>query len=368
MQNPLLEPFEINSLKLKNRTVMAPMTRSFSPGHVPGPNVAEYYARRAAGGVGLIITEGTNINHSASAGYPNVPVIFGEKALAGWEKVTEAVHKEGGKIACQLWHVGCVRSPEFDPDQQIPSMGPSGILYTPPGFLNHSVHEMTLAEVEEVIAAFAEGAAMAKKVGFDAIEIHGAHGYLIDQFFWDVTNKRTDRFGGATLADRTTFAVEIIKACREKLGVDFPIIFRFSNWKLASYEQHLFKNPEDLKAFLEPLKNAGVDIFHASSRNFDLPEFEGSHLNLAGWTKKFTQRPTISVGSVGLEEDFIQSFKESKANVSIENLIDRLSHNEFDLIAIGRALIGDPNWVQKIIENRFDEIKPYTKECLTQLY
>jgi len=364
--SPLFKEFKFKNLTLKNRFVMAPMTRSKSPNGIPTQLSKDYYTRRADGDVGLIITEGVNIDRSSSAGYPDVPVID-EGTLSIWQEITSSVHQSGGKIAIQLWHVGCIRSLEFDKENKVESVSPSGVYPLDSKAANHQTRSLELSEVEGIVNSFAEAAANAKKAGFDAIEIHAAHGYLIDQFFWDVTNKRQDKYGGQTLGERTRFAVEIVKACREQVGTEFPIILRFSNWKLGRYEQNLFSNTQELEEFIKPLSNAGVDIFHASSRNYSQPEFEGSALNLAGWTQKISQKPTITVGSVGLDSDFISSFKDAE-NSNIENLVDRMSNDEFDLVAVGRALLGEPNWVKKVKENNFDSIIPYTKESLEKLY
>ena len=295
MQNPLFENVQLGPLFLKNRIVMAPMTRTFSPGNVPNDKVVEYYARRAENEVGLIITEGTPVGHKAANGYPNVPFMYGEAALAGWKKVVEAVHAKGGKIAPQLWHVGAVRKEGTEPDKSIPGYSPSG---------KESGVAMSKQDIDEVVEAFAQAAADAKEIGFDAIEVHGAHGYLVDQFFWEGSNQRTDEYGGDLVA-RTRFAVEIVKAIRARVGADFPIIFRFSQWKQQDYNARLAQTPEELNAFLTPLVEAGVDIFHCSTRRFWEKEFEGSDMNLAGWTKELSGKPVITVGSVGLDSSFI---------------------------------------------------------------
>ncbi|MBJ8192120.1 12-oxophytodienoate reductase, partial [Bacillus cereus] len=119
------------------------------------------------------------------------------------------------------------------------------------------------AEIADIISAYAQAAADAQRVGFDGIELHGAHGYLIDQFFWDKTNKRTDQYGG-NLVQRTRFAVEVIEACRRAVGPNFPIVLRFSQWKMYHYEEKLAQTPQELEQFLTPLVKAGVDIFHCS--------------------------------------------------------------------------------------------------------
>jgi len=362
----LFSSFKIKSLNLTNRTVMAPMTRGFSPEGVPTAEVASYYSRRAAAGVGLIITEGTYISHKAANGYKGVPAIFGEKALAGWKKVIDEVHKAGGQIIPQLWHVGSVRKEGMEPDKNVPGYSPSG-LYKP-GDKNGIA--MNKTDIDEVISAFAQAALDAKNIGFDGVELHGAHGYLIDQFFWQGTNERTDEYGGS-LAKRCRFAVEIIQAVRDVVGDDFAIVFRFSQWRLQDYSAKLANTPQELTEFLTLLSDAGVDVFHASTRRFWLSEFEGSNLNLAGWTKKITNKPVITVGSIGLDSDFVGEGNDdltgSSNNAGIGGLLERLNDDEFDLVAIGRALLVDPEWVTKIRDNNIEGLLPFTKEALTKL-
>ncbi|GGP60649.1 NADH:flavin oxidoreductase [Shewanella saliphila] len=364
--NKLFESFSNKSLSLKNKTVMAPMTRAFSPNYIPNDEVAAYYRRRAEGDVGLIITEGTFIGHKAANGYENVPAIFGEQALAGWKHVVDEVHAAGGKIAPQLWHVGAVRKPGVGPDKEMPAYSPSG-LYKP-GAPNGVA--MSQADIDEVVASFAQAALDAKNIGFDAIEVHGAHGYLVDQFFWEGTNQRDDQYGGS-LENRARFGVEIVKAIRAAVGEDFTIIFRFSQWKQQDYKAKLCQTPEELAIFLGLLSDAGVDIFHASTRRFWIPEFEGSDLNLAGWTKKLTNKPVITVGNVGLDNDFIGEGNADLSGTSnptgIDELLVRLNNDEFDLVGIGRALLVDPQWVNKIKTNAIDEIKPFNKKSLMSL-
>ena len=331
---PLFTPFSCKSLALANRFAMAPMTRSHSPGGIPGDNVAAYYARRAKNGVGLILTEGTAPATPEALNDPNVPHFYGDAALAGWKKVERAVHAAGGLIMPQLWHVGMRRKPGDLPNPEARPLGPSGI-----GDTGQQVNQpMTDAEIERVIAAYATSAASAERLGFDGIELHGAHGYLIDQFFYTGTNHRTDRYGGG-IVQRTRFGCEVVQACRRAVSPDFPIFLRFSQWKGFDYSARLVTTPEELAAFLEPLVEAGVDVFHCSTRRFWEPEFDGSRLNLAGWTKKLTGKPTITVGSVGLDQEFIGAFAgQGAAARGIEELVERFERGEFDLVAVGRAV------------------------------
>ncbi|MFB9329892.1 NADH:flavin oxidoreductase [Paenibacillus aurantiacus] len=361
----LFEPFESAGFKLANRVVMAPMTRGFSPNGVPGQDVADYYRRRAENGVGLIVTEGTLINHPAAGASPNWPSFHGEEALQGWANVVKAVHEAGGRIIPQLWHVGMARKVGSEPNPEAPPVGPSGL-----DLEGNPVNEpLSEEEIGALVAAFAQAAADAKRVGFDGIELHGAHGYLIDQFFWERTNRRTDRYGG-DLVQRTAFAAEVIRACRAAVGPEFPIVLRFSQWKSSDYTAKLAATPEELEQFLTPLVEAGVDVFHCSTRRFWEPEFEGSELNLAGWTKKLTGKPVISVGSVGLDGDFMDYFRKGASSEveRIDGLLDRLEAGEFDLIAVGRALLADPAWAAKIRDGRNDELVPFTMEATKTLY
>ena len=364
---PLFQPFQWGSSKLRNRIVMAPMTRSHSPRKVPGPDVAKYYRRRAEGGTALIITEGTNPDHPAASGYPDVPGFYGDEGLAGWKTVVDEVHAAGGAIIPQLWHCGSVRKLGMEPDPTVPGFAPSAVpnpMYKEKGA--DVPHEMTQADIDETIASIVRSAVSAQQLGFDGIELHGAHGYLIDQFFWKKTNKRNDRYGGS-LENRLTFAVELIEAVRSAVTPDFPVVFRFSQWKLSDYDCKLAKTPHELESFLMPLAKAGINVFHASTRRFNEREFEDSNLNLAGWTKKISGLPTITVGSVGLDIDFLHSYQGKDSHkVGLDTLVTRLERDEFDLVAVGRALLADPAWPNKIKNGCEDDVVSFEPEHLSR--
>ncbi|UPK67483.1 NADH:flavin oxidoreductase [Chitinophaga filiformis] len=360
----LFKPFSLKSLNIKNRIVMAPMTRSFSPNGVPGDNVAAYYRRRAEGEVGLILSEGTVINRPASSADPNIPRFHGESSLKGWQRVINEVHEAGGSMGPQIWHQGVADNHYSGWLPLTPFEGPSGINRPD----NTNGVAMSEKNIEDTIKAFGDAAADAKRLGFDCVEIHGAHNYLLDQFFSEKTNLRTDRYGGKTLAERTRFAVEVIKEVRRRVGDDFAVIIRLSQWKPYAYDSKMALTPQEMEAWLQPLADAGVDIFHCSQRRFWEPEFEGSDLNFAGWAKKLTGKSTITVGSIGLNGEFLASFRgESSQPSSLDELIRRFDRGDFDLVAVGRPILADPNWVKKIKEGRTEELKGFSKEALAEL-
>ncbi|WP_370464801.1 12-oxophytodienoate reductase [Mycolicibacterium sp. P1-18] len=349
----LFRPLTVRSMTIPNRFAMAPMTRQASPGGVPGPDVAAYYARRAAGGVGLIVTEGVRLPDPA-AGFPeSVPTLAGDDVLAGWRRVTDAVHAEGAMIAAQLWHQGVERS---DADGVEP-VSPSGVDGTgaPKG------RALESDELPSIAAAFALAARNARDAGFDAVELHGAHGYLLDEFLWSTTNRRTDGYGGS-LAARTRFPAEVVAAVRAAVGSDFPIVFRFSQWKATDYDATIAADPTELQEVLAPLVDAGVDVLHPSTRRHYAAAFPDvdPELSLAGWTKKVTGAPVIAVGSVGLDTAFRDEGARTEiAPAPADRVVAQFEAGEFDVIAIGRALLADPTWVNRLRDGTLDGFGGY---------
>lgn len=363
----LFEPFEYKSLKIRNRIAMSPMTRYFSPEGTATPEVAEYYAERARGGAGLIISEGLFPDRAIARNHENIPW-FHERRREPWRRVAIEVHAAGAAIAPQIWHVGGARDFNF-PESRLGDEleSPSG-LYGP-GIAGG--REMTEEDISDAIASFVRSAVDAKALGFDAIEFHGAHGYIFDQFFWDATNKRSDHYGGETVGDRTRFACETVRAVREAVGEQFVIFFRLSQWKTNLYDARVAHTPDELNSWVQPLADAGVDIFDCSQRRFWEPEFEGSDLNLAGWVKKLTGRPTMTVGSIGLTTDLMRDFETKTLSAptasTIHRAAERLQRGEFDLIAVGRAMLADAAWTNKVRERRFDQLEGYSIELMKTL-
>jgi 2,4-dienoyl-CoA reductase-like NADH-dependent reductase (Old Yellow Enzyme family) len=364
MSAGLFTPYTIKSLVLKNRFVMAPMSRYFASGGVPSADTAAYYARRAAHEVGLIITEGAAVARPAAVESPNSPHLHGETALAAWRQVAAAVHRHGGRIAPQLWHVGAwYEQSGWKPPA--PFEGPSGLKEAG----NRTGIAMSEEDIADTIAAFAECAARCREAGFDAIALHGAHGYLIDQFYWADTNVRTDRWGGPTLRHRGLFATELVKAIRRAIGESTPILLRISQWKVQDYDHKMAKTPAELAAWVEPLAEAGVDLFDCSQRRYWEAEFAGSDLNFAGWVKKLTGKATMTVGSVGLSRDLMASFEQAGPTTvaSLGELYRRFDRGDFDLVAVGRALLSDPQWVCKLRDGRTHEFIEFEPGHLASL-
>jgi 2,4-dienoyl-CoA reductase-like NADH-dependent reductase (Old Yellow Enzyme family) len=363
----LFRPFTLGRLRLRNRIVMAPMTRESAPNGIPTGAMAAYYRRRAAGGVGLVITEGTPPDESGAFG-ASVPRFHGANALQGWAEICRAAHDEGACIVPQLWHVGASNPSLVGMTDSIAG----AVRVSPSGLAGPDVRVgevITQFQIDRTIGAFADAAGAAARLGFDGIEIHGAHGYLVDQFFWSVTNRRVDKYGGG-IANRTRFAVELVEAIRRRVPSDFPIILRLSQWKQLDYDARLADTPDELAALLQPLVAAGVDMFHCSTRRFWDPAFVGSPLSLAGWTRKLSGKPVIAVGSVTLSNDFKSAQGKQFAAASpgaLDLVIEMMERGDFDLIAVGRALLANADWAIKVREGRLAELQPFSREMLQTL-
>ena len=375
---PLNASLTLRGLTLPNRVVMAPMTRYRSPRGVPGADVAGYYARRAASGIGLIVTEGVALSHYAAVDNPDVPRMGDAAQLAGWRGVVDTVHLAGGRIVPQLWHQGPMWNVEYSGSGQGRPMRPSGLWGPADGLISFPaegrarnlapVPEMTDTDIADVIAAYAVAARNAVAIGMDGIAIHAAHGYLIDSFLWDHTNRRTDRWGGDTVR-RAEFGAAVVRSIRAEIGDALPIILRFSQFKMQDYRAVLAQTPDALDALLGPLGDAGVDVFDASQRYFDTPAFPGSPLNLAGWARHLTGKLAMTVGGVGLVKAAGSARHIDDSQQTANNLpalIARFERGEFDLVGVGRAVLNDPQWFDKARTGApFLPFDPASLDCLT---
>jgi 2,4-dienoyl-CoA reductase-like NADH-dependent reductase (Old Yellow Enzyme family) len=286
----------------------------------------------------------------------------------------------------QVHHKGGTRHAPDAPNPYLPSVSPSGVVHRPseedPFRVELIGEALTRPQIERLVEAYGAAAETAVKLGFDGLEVHGAHGYLIDQFLWPVTNRRTDAYGGCA-ANRARFAAEIVAECRRRTGPDFPILFRTSQWKTTLYAAMIAHSPEELEALLSPIAAAGVDLFDCSQRRFWEPVFDGSDLNLAGWVKKVTGKPTMTVGSVTLSGEFVpkaasnsrvtSGSKPAKglgpqiragAESNLDRLVAMLERGEFDLIGVGRALLANWNWPLLIEDGRWRDLVPFEADTL----
>ena len=226
----LFTPVRLGALEAPNRILMAPLTRMRAgPGRLPTPLMAEYYAQRAA--AGLIINEATAISQQGT-GCPNSPGIYTDEQVAGWMRVTEAVHRAGGRIFLQLWHMGRISHPSFQPGGGLPvapsAIAPrSGQVLTDNGMQPYvTPRALKKEELPGIVAQYADGAERAKTAGFDGVEIHNANGYLLDQFLRDGTNQRTDEYGGP-VRNRARLTLEVADAVTKVWGAD-RVGIRFS--------------------------------------------------------------------------------------------------------------------------------------------
>lgn len=372
MRRALFEPFDGAGLALPNRIVMSPMGRAHAPGGRPHQDYGRYFRRRAEGGVGLMLTGATAIPHALADYDGSGPHLFGDDALAGWAQVLADVHAAGGKLVSQLWHTGMERRTAFFATAE--AIGPSGFSIDDlDASRGPSGRAMTGDDIAEVIEAFATAAATARDLGFDGVEIHAGHGFLLDQFLWPRTNRRSDGYGGSPEA-RARFPAEVVAACRARVGADFPLLVRLSQFKIGAYEAQIAETPQELGRLLALLVDAGADLLHCSQREAWAPAFPGSPLNLAGWVKRLAGLPTIAVGSIGLGGLFTEEEAATPGDrlpgVSLDRLDEvcaMMARGEFDLLSVGRSLLADPDWPRKIRDGNEAELAPLTLAALTTL-
>jgi 2,4-dienoyl-CoA reductase-like NADH-dependent reductase (Old Yellow Enzyme family)/thioredoxin reductase len=345
----LFSPAKIGKLTLKNKVVMAPMGTSLSSmtGELT-QNITEYYKERAKGGVGLIIIEVSEIDYGNGSAALNSVRIDSPRCIPRMRRLTDALHVYGTKVFPQLHHGGN-QSCRFVNDGNQP-VSASGIKSA---VMPDIPRALTTEEVKEYVQKYIFSASFAKMAKFDGVELHGAHGYLIHQFFSPYTNRRNDEYGGS-FENRMRFAVEIIKGIKETCGADFPISIRLS---IDEYTPHGYGIEEGIK-IAKAMKHAGVDVIHASLGTYESHPAgvepggfkQGWRLYLAEEVKKNVDIPVITVGVIR-EPDFAEKI---------------LEENKADFIAIGRGLIADPEWCNKAMRGREKQIRKCIS-CLTCL-
>lgn len=369
---PLFTPFHLGPITLDNRLVMSPMGRAHATAGVPDAAYSEYFARRVRGGTRLVLSGATAIDHPLADYDGTGPQFHGDEALAAWAAIAGSVQQAGGFFCPQLWHTGMARRTEAFAGKA--ALGPSGLSIADVTMGRRpSGQAMTSQDMDAVCDAFASAALDARTIGCDAIEIHAGHGFLLDQFLWSGTNRRTDEFGGSP-ANRARFPALVVAACRAAVGPDFPILMRISQFKIEAYDAAIAQGPEDLAALLVPLAQAGVDLFDCSQRIVNRPAFEQGGPSLAGWVRQLTGKPTMAIGSLGIARPFREDEAADPSlavpGVDMAPVIaaaTMIAAGECDLVATGRALLADPDWTAKVRKGDFASIVAPTLESLMTL-
>jgi N-ethylmaleimide reductase len=333
----LYQPVQIGAVHLDHRIVQAPLTRlrSYQPGDVPNAMMVKYYAQRASKG-GLQIAEATPVSIQGR-GYLGAPGIYNDEQVEGWRKVVEAVHAKGGVIFLQLWHVG--RQSHVSLTGGVAPLAPSAIpvqdlVYTRDGWIKASPNRaLEIAEIKEIVEQFRQGAIRAKAAGFDGVEIHGANGYLIDQFLQDGSNKRTDAYGGS-IENRTRFLLEVTEAVTSVWGGDRVGVRLGPSGTFGSMSD---SNPNALFGYAAAqLNRFGLAYLHLIE-----PRIVGSKLRADGLPpiaahqlRRVFEGPVIAAG--GFERD------------SAEAIVDS---GDADLVAFGRHFAANPDLVERLTRN-----------------
>ena len=320
----LFTPFSIKNLELKNRVVMPPMCQYSATDGLPNDWHTLHYASRAVGGVGLIIVEMTNVAPNGRIS-PNCLGLWNEEQKDAFKKIVESVHAHGAKIGIQIAHAG--RKAQDEPN----AVAPSAIHYGDLDYAGQNLitpRELSTQEVKDLVQAFQDAVKRAVEAGFDTIEIHAAHGYLIHQFYSPKSNQRTDEYG----QDKALFGVEVIQAAKAVMPSEMPLIVRIS---AQEYGKDGFDSDYGVK-IAKRFAEAGADVFDVSGGGDGVlhagnhPEFyAGYQVDLARKVKEATGKPVIAVGMLD--------------NVAVADHALGMGHA--DLIAVGRGLLRDPYWV-----------------------
>lgn len=334
--NSLFESIKLGNLTLENRIGLSPMTRtSATTEGLVTDEMVSYYAKFTRGGFGLTITEGVYTDDRFSQGYFNQPGIINEEQTKAWKKVTDIVHENGGKVIAQLMHAGALsQGSRFTKETLAPSsVKPKGEqLEFYGGHGEFSIPKVaTKDDITHVINGFVAAAKHAKEAGFDGVEIHGANGYILDQFLTDYTNKRTDEYGGSA-ENRVRLSVEVVKAVREAVGQDFVVGIRISQGKVNDHHHKWADKEKDAATIFGELGQAGLDFIHVTEYEAWKPAFSEGDATFAALAKKYGKLPVIANG--GLHDP-------EKAKEIIEN-------GEADIITIARGALANSDWPNKV--------------------
>jgi N-ethylmaleimide reductase len=329
----ILSPVKLGPCDLPNRLVMAPLTRCRADsGGVPNALMVEYYRQRA--GAGLIISEGAPVSPQGK-GYPYTPGIYNDAQIQGWQAITSAVHERGGRIFLQLWHVGRISHPALQPDGALPvapsALKPAGQVLTEQGLFDFvTPRALELAEISTIIEQFRHAADCARQAGFDGVEIHGANGYLLDQFLRDGTNRRTDAYGGAT-ANRARLLLEVVEAVASVWGSD-KVGVRLS--PLQPFNDIRDSDPQATFGYVaEQLNRFNLAYLHITEMGKEAPGAAGPAFNLD------ELRPLYNGTYI------------TNAGYTAETATAAIAENRADLVAFGKLFIANPDLPERFARN-----------------
>jgi 2,4-dienoyl-CoA reductase-like NADH-dependent reductase (Old Yellow Enzyme family) len=339
--NPrIVTPFDIGALKLKNRMALAPMTRvSASEGGNATPAMARYYERFARGGFGLVITEGIYTDRQYAQGYLNQPGITDSEQALAWREVVEAIHRHESAAIAQIMHAGALSQANRFVDH---AAGPSAI--RPKGeqmkfYYGEGAYRVPRALSDEAIADAIEGFAQAAKravgiAGFDGVEIHGANGYLLDQFMTDYCNQREDRWGG-DVRQRLSLTLEVIAAVKKVVGHS-PVGVRISQGKVNDFQHKWAGGERDAQVIFASLADAGVDYIHVTEHEAWQPAFIGNESSLVTLARRYAPNVTL------IANGGVQTLQDA----------DHALQSGADIVAVGKAALANPDWLQRSLESR----------------
>jgi mycofactocin system FadH/OYE family oxidoreductase 2 len=352
----LFTPLQIGNVTVRNRIFISAHSKQYADNNMMGRRHAFYYGERAKGGTGLIVCDMLHIHPTSSSNFSKACFAYDPKVIPGLKMVADAVHEHGAKLFAQLVHSGCHGDGGVYDDQWRHVWGVSGI---PDVSIREACKEMETEDIQELIDGFAKSAYNAKEGGFDGVELHGAHGYLINQFFSPLFNKRTDKYGGS-IEKRMTFAIEVLDAVRKSVGPDFVVGLRISADELIPGGNTI----NDYKVIAKKLEETGhIDYFNVSSGTYYTPYIftppmllpHAFRAYLAAEIKRVVDVPVFTVGRI-------------KDPLLAEKI---LADGQADMVGMTRAQIADPELANKAKEGRLDDIRPClgcNQGCISRLY
>ena len=350
----LFTEFSLKDFKLLNRIGVAPMTRmSSAEDGIPRQDVFDFLIRRAKNGANIIYTEAIVTDYESAQGYPGQARLLTQRQIEAWKPVVEKIHSEGAIAIMQMFHCGRMAWPEVNPANR--TIAPSSITPTQDNPLTGSPYpapdSMSQFDIEHTITGFVETAKGAIAAGFDGIEIHGAHGYLINQFLSSYSNQRTDKYG-ESVENRYRFAHEVIQAVNEAIPDDRLLTFRISNWGIADMEVSHFDSEKEYQKIISLLSQEPIDAISVSTYDFRQKAFN-TDKTMAQLTREVTELPIMICGGI---------FDRVTADEALEDA---------DIILSGKSLLLNPDWVEDIRTNKTMERYPseaanvaYTSEPL----